>query len=176
MVKQFMIDNLGEFKVEKTNIFTKYKYYINDIEAQQIGKNTYSVTIDGKEIRIYFDGNAFKGHYVSIDGHIFQILKGLPWYCIALSVIALAIPLVFGNIRYFSEHGFYILGGALGGAIGGVIMSLSIALSFYIEKWWARLLISLGSVILSFGICYGIGNLLVLLMNQLSDIAQSQSQ
>ena len=165
MTKRFLIENLGELKVERKNIFKDFKFYINDIEAYQIDKKTYNVTINGEEVFIYISGGSFKGLFATIKDNKYQILKGIPWYFVILILMSLATPLLFAHISYFAEHGIYVVGGAVGGAIGGAFVFLASALCAAFEKWWIRLLICIGCMILSFAVCLGIGSLLVLLFN-----------
>lgn len=163
MKKELIIENLGKVLVKQNAFMGNFKLFINEKPIQKIGKTVFSVGNDNPN-RIYVSGNIIKGYILIFEKSVYKITAPLPWYVYALGIVPFVMTMVLGNIAFLAEQGFYYVGGAIGGGISGAFSALTFFLCGYNNKWWQRLLICFSAICITFGICFGIGNLIALLL------------
>ena len=166
MKKIFDIEEIGRLEINQNWFTGRFKVKINDKPMVKYSKNLYVLEENDNRVSLYLDGNVFKGFGFTLNHQFYEITKPLPWYIYVLALLPFIFTMVVGNISAVAEAGFYYVGGALGGAISGLFSGLALYFCGYLSKWWVRILVCLGCFIITFVLCFGIGNLIVLSLSK----------
>ena len=162
MKKEIKLED-GEMLSVKQNLWTGTYYitYKNKV-AKKLTKNAY-IIVDGEEKHVFnIYGNLFKGISLSFQHKYYLLFEPIPWYAYILGFLPFVMTMVLGNLAFLANLGFYYVGGGIGGGISGALSFLGIMISAYFPKHWQKILILLASIVVTFGICFGLGNLIVL--------------
>ena len=160
------MEGVGQVCVRGNRFTEKFTITIDGEPMNRVYKKQYSLLRNGVNISFSLNGNVLKGLSIPYGRYTYILTTPVPWYSYVFASLVFIMTLTVGNISYFPEHGFYFVGGAIGGFIGGFCSMLSLYLSAMVSKWWQRILIGLGALLLTFGLCFGIGNLIVMLFRK----------
>lgn len=161
MTKDYVIDDNQKLTVSYSPLSGKFTFELNGVKSEKIDKRHYEIK-DGENVRQFaITGSNMAGINFNYDGKVYPVTDKSPFYVFLLGAVPLLLTLVLGSIRALAEAGFYFVGGAIGGAIGGLFSALAIMLSLVAPKPWQKILICLGCILVSFAICFGIGNAIV---------------
>lgn len=163
MKKLIEIENVGTIEANQSAVTGHFAFTLNGKPMRQLSKKEYEYPSEnGKEsIRITLNGNVFKGVWFALKDKVYKISEPVPWYIFALALLPFIMTMVLSNIPSLAKDGFYYVGGAIGGALSGLMSGLALYFSSYTSKWWVRILICLGFLVATFGICLAIGNAIV---------------
>ena len=162
MTKTFKDENIGVIEFAYNAWTGRFNARINGVQASRLDKRTLKVAIEEKTYIIYTYGNVFTGINFTCEKKTFKVTEKAPWYVYVLGLIPFIMTMVFGNVPYFAQSGFYYIGGAIGGAISGMLSFLAIFFSAFVNKHIYRLLILFGAIIVTFLACWGLGNAFVM--------------
>lgn len=101
-------------------------------------------------------GNFLSGVKLDIGGQQIQVVPVVKWYEIVLSVISFVLIMIWGNSVALCSI-VPVIGGAIGGAISAMLCVVNLILIKRVSPIWLKILISLATVAVTFGICCGIG-------------------
>ena len=158
MKKEINHSEFGKI-VYNENIWTgKRSISINGKQLTKISKTSYKMNLENEEsYYVTIDGNMFKGTRLKIKGKTVLISPATKWYEYILGFMPLALVLIWGNSPALCEI-FPIVGGAIGGAIGGLFAVLSIVFMKETKNVLLKLLIGIGCLAATFGLCALIGS------------------
>ena len=160
MKKTFIVNENKTLEV-KQNMFTGlFTFSLGDHKFVRVDRQRFVLNKENEKNEIVVSGNFYHGFRFTFNGEEYILSTRLEWYVIILGFVPLILSIVLGSVRELAEAGFYYVGGAIGGAIGGAFTGLSIYLAGYLYKRWQRLLLALMAIILSFGLCFMIGNII----------------
>lgn len=89
----------------------------------------------------------------------------MKWYEIVLSVLPVALILIWGNSAALVSI-VPVVGGALGGLISGIIAVLNLLIVKGVKPIWLKILISIGMLAAAFLLCFLIGSMIVNVLTQ----------
>ena len=163
MKKLIEIENVGTIEANQSILTGHFAFNFNGKPMRQLSKKEYEYPSEnGKEsVNIVLQGNIFKGMSFLLKDKVYKISEPVQWYIFAFALLPFLISLVLGNMPSLAKEGFYYVGGMIGGAISGLFSGLALFFSTYTSKFWIRVLICLACLIITFGICLGIGNAIV---------------
>ena len=161
MEAEFNMEGTGLVHVKGNKRTGKFSIQVDGKPMNRIGKNVFSLGQGSDKLVLSISGNLLKGYSIPHGKLIYPLSSPVPWYCYIIPSASFAMAMVLGNIPYLAQHGFYFVGGAIGGAIAGLCSMLSLSFAALVSKWWVRLLICLGGLLLTFGLCFAVGNLIV---------------
>lgn len=162
-MKTIIDTNIGKVEVNEGLFTGKFSLTVNNVTAEKTTKRYFKYNDGENDHTLVILGNHFSGLFLSVDKKYYTICEKLPIYIYILGFIPFVMTMVLGTIPTFAQAGFYYVGGAIGGAISGGLSLVGIFLASYVKKWYFRLLIVIVSIIVTFLICFGIGNLIVYL-------------
>ena len=146
-------EKYGEICYSESEWTSKKRLSINGNQLQKDSKNTFLWVKDGQYITVSIEGSYFKGISLVIEGEKIEVSKACKWYEIVFAFIPFVFVMVWGNVPSSVEI-FPVVGGALGGAITGALGILGLTLSGKVEKWYFKILIGIGTCVVSILICY----------------------
>lgn len=156
---------IGNIEFSYSALTERSKVIINGVQATRINKRTLKVDMPEETYEIHITGNVFSGIKFSCKEKVFVVTEKAPWYVYVLGIIPFVMTLVLGTIPTLPKAGFYYVGGAIGGGISGALSAIGIFLAAFSKKHIYRLLILFGIIVLTFLVCWGIGNAIVSISN-----------
>ncbi|MBO5328208.1 MAG: hypothetical protein J6B04_03450 [Clostridia bacterium] len=153
--------NLGEIVYEESFWTGKKSLTVNGRQLQKINKKTFSYAEGDVSNVAVISGNFISGTKLLINGEVVQITPPAKWYEYAMSIAIFVLIMVWGNSVALCSI-LPVVGGAIGGAISGVFTILNLVLIKKTNNILLKLLISLGFMAITFGICLAIGFAIVL--------------
>lgn len=162
MEKRFEISE-GLLIISQNSFSGNFTVTFNGVKMNAITKNKFKY--GDHEVTIF--GSTFAGYSFLFDGKEKGVItEKLPWYIFVLALAPFVWSIILGNLSFLVDYGFYYVGGAIGGAISGGLSFLALFLCANAQKTWVRLLICFASWLIIFGLCFGIGNLIVLIFKK----------
>lgn len=131
----------------------KKKITINGVELVKADRTHYAFP-DGKLISV--TGNFLSGAAVEIDGERIGLTEKVKWYEILFGCLPLILVLIWGNSPALFKV-IPVVGGAIGGGIGGGLSALSIFFIKSVKPIGLKILIGIGMIAVTFGICALLG-------------------
>ena len=166
MKKEILLDD-GEILSIKQNFWSgTYYFTYKNQTARKISRNTYRISDGEEKLVIFVYGNLFKGISISFRHKSYQIFDPAPWYAYVLGSIPFVMTMLLGNLGFLAESGFYYVGGGIGGGISGLLSALGVLMTAFLPKHWQKILVLLASIVVTFAVCFGLGNLIVFLAIQ----------
>lgn len=101
-------------------------------------------------------GSFLSGACLSIGGETIRLTPKITWYEIVLCLLPFILIMIWGNVVELCLI-VPVVGGAIGGAISGMLSVVSLFVMRSVKPVWAKILIGIGFVGATFGICCGIG-------------------
>lgn len=101
-------------------------------------------------------GSFLLGACLSIEGETIRLTPKITWYEIVLCLLPFILIMIWGNVVELCLI-VPVVGGAIGGAISGMLSVVSLFVMRSVKPVWAKILIGIGFVGATFGICCGIG-------------------
>lgn len=101
-------------------------------------------------------GSFLLGACLSIEGETIRLTPKITWYEIVLCILPFILIMIWGNVVALCQI-VPVVGGAIGGAISGMLSVVSLFVMRSVKPVWAKILIGIGFVGATFGICCGIG-------------------
>lgn len=145
-------ETLGEIVYEEGAWTGKKTLTINGEQLQKTSKNTFE--LNGEQITL--NGNFLKGASITVGGETIQIIPAVKWYEVVLSILPFLLIMIWGNVVELCLI-VPVVGGAIGGLISGIFSVSNLIIIKRVDKIWLKILISLGMLAATFGICCGIG-------------------
>ena len=137
--------------VFEENVWTgKKKLSINGKPLQKVGKTTF--TGEGGKT-VFLKGNYFAGCRLQLDKEEIVLTPALKWYEIVLSVIPLALILVWGNSVALCSI-VPVVGGLIGGVVSALFSVLNVMLVKSIKNVWLKIAVTVVMTALTFLACY----------------------
>lgn len=161
MKRTYIVKDGVTIEVRHNPFSGRYSVWENDESFRRVESKLFRKDINGESVNVRIDGNIFKGVSVRSCGTDFVFTEPCGWYTIALAIVPFVLSMVLSSITALANAGFYFVGGAIGGAVSGGLGMLGLYFSASMPKWWQRVLISVGFVILAFLACWGLGTLIV---------------
>lgn len=146
-------ETIGEIVYEESAWTGKKTLTINGEQLQKKDKTTF-VTNSGEQVAL--NGNFLKGASITVGGETIQIIPAVKWYEVVLSILPFLLIMIWGNVVELCLI-VPVVGGAIGGLISGVFSVSNLIIIKRVDKIWLKVLISLGMLAATFGICCGIG-------------------
>ncbi len=161
MEVEFNMEGVGLINVKGNKFTGKFSLSVDGKPMSPVGKRRFELGQGSDKLILTIDGSVIKGYSITHGKTMYHLSTAVPWYVYVIPVITFVIVMVLGNVPFFGEHGFYFVGGLIGGAIWGALAATSMGLAALVNKWWLRLLICLAGLVLTVGICLGVGNFIV---------------
>lgn len=146
-------EKYGEITYEESSWTGRKSLSINGAPLEKVSKKEFR-TQDGKTATI--GGNFLIGATLLIEGESIRLTPKIKWYEIALCIIPFILILVWGNVAALVKI-VPVVGGAIGGAISALMSVLSLFVMKSVKLTWQKVLIGVCFVAVTFGICCGIG-------------------
>ena len=161
------IEKHGKLFVHRSAWNGRYSFLLDGKCSVEVGKKEYEITLkSGEVVHITTGGNIFTGLYIEVDGIKYPINQKIEIYFFIITIAIATASMAIGNIPSFAEMGFYYVGGAIGGGISGCLCALAIGLCIAVKKKWLKWIVCLADLLLTFFICFGLGNLIVSLLTK----------
>ena len=123
----------------------------NGVELKKIKKNQYEY-VDNEKTEIFeTKGNSMFGVKINMFGQNVEVLRNLLWYEILLSVLVLLPGVIFG--------------GMIGGCIAGLLGGVNLFVIRHLDKWYWKILTTLGMLVGEVLLLFVIGVLLLKIFN-----------
>lgn len=101
-------------------------------------------------------GNFLYGACLLINGETIRLTPKITWYEIVLCILPFILIMVWGNTVALYKI-IPVAGGAIGGAVSAMLSCVSLYLMRSVKEVWAKILIGFSAILVTFGICCGIG-------------------
>ena len=101
-------------------------------------------------------GSFLFGACLLIDGETIRLTPKITWYEVVLCLLPFILIMVWGNTIALCKI-VPVAGGALGGAVSAVLSCIGLLGMRYVKPVWAKILIAVAAVGVTFGICCGLG-------------------
>lgn len=150
-------EELGEIVYEENFWTGRKKVSLNGRELQKTGKKSF-VTETGESVEI--QGSYLSGALLQKGDASVRLTPPVKWYEIAMSILPFILVMIWGNVVALCEI-IPVVGGAIGGGISGLFSVLNLLIIKGVRNVWLKIVISLLTVGIVFGICCGIGYALV---------------
>lgn len=152
----------GKELVFEENIWTgKVTISLGGYPLNKIDKKSYFVRINGVDKTLRYVGNKSSGSYLELDNKKYPVYEKQSWYIWPLIVLPFILIMVFGNIKYFAQNGFPVVGGAIGGGISGLMCALALYAVLNTKKPIFKVLIALAFSAVTVLICFLIGLVII---------------
>lgn len=153
-MKQIVQDETyGEIIYEESFWLGKKSISIGGVSLERISKKEFRLQ-DGSTA--YLSGGFLHGASLSLNDKTISLTPKVKWYEIALCILPILLTLTWGNIYELCAI-VPVVGGALGGAIGGIFSVLGLYFIRSVKPIWLKIVIAIASLVITFGICSGIG-------------------
>lgn len=164
-MKKIVNDSLfGEIVYEEGFWTGKKAIAINGKPLTKIDKKTFKINLNDtnekKETFVNVEGNYLMGVSLLIKDKTIEIYPKLKWYEIMLCIIPFILNLIWGNSVALCKI-IPIVGGAIGGAISGIFTIAGLVFIKKANTIFMKLLAFLIVLVASFGVCAGIGYLIL---------------
>ncbi len=146
-------ETIGEIEYCESAWTGKKQLSINGQNLEKVNKTTYKLVTEEKEVVAKFEGNYLVGSKLTIDNQTVQLTPAIKWYELVLSLMIVALICVWGNVVQLCMI-VPIIGGAIGGAISGFFAMVNLLVMKATPKIWAKILIWIGFMGLTFACCY----------------------
>lgn len=143
---------LGEIVYEESFWTGKKTLSMNGECLEKLSKTSFKAQ-NGQPV--YLKGNYLTGVKAFVNGEYIQLTPSIKWYEAVLSVLPLLLVLIWGNSVALCKV-VPIVGGAIGGLIGGIFACANLVVIKGFSKLWLKILVSVGMLGGTFGVCYGI--------------------
>ncbi len=153
-------EKFGEIIYDENFWTGKKKLTINGEELEKVSRKEFK-TKSGEQVTI--KGNFVIGAKLIIGGEAVTIMPTVKWYEILLAIIPLILIIVWGNSVALCRI-VPVVGGAIGGAISGLCSAASLCFMKSVKQLWLKILIGVVFIVVSFGVCCGIGCIIVSLI------------
>lgn len=101
-------------------------------------------------------GSFLSGACLSIGGETIRLTPKITWYEIVLCLLPFILVMVWGNVVALCQI-VPVVGGAIGGAVSALLSFTGLFCMRTVKPVWAKILIGIAAVAVTFGICCGIG-------------------
>ena len=101
-------------------------------------------------------GTFLYGACLLINGESIRLTPKITWYEIVLCILPFLLVMVWGNTVALCKI-IPIAGGAIGGAVSAILSCVGLYLMRSVKEVWAKILIGISAILVTFGICCGIG-------------------
>lgn len=153
-------EKFGEIVYDENFWTGKKKITINGEELEKVSRKEFK-TKSGEQVLI--KGNFVFGAKLEIGGETVQVIPTVKWYEIVLAIIPFLLIMIWGNsvplVRLVP-----VVGGAIGGGISGLFSAASLCLMKSVKPLWLKILIGVIFIGVTFGVCCGIGIVIVSLL------------
>ncbi len=150
MEKRFTDSTLGEIIYTESVFSGRKKIFVNGKELKKQSKNVY-VTESGEQVTI--KGSFYQGVELVIGVNKYQVSERLKWYEYLTIILPLVFNLIWGNSVTLCKI-IPMIGGALGGLVSALVGALGLVLISKCTKVWQRILVVIGTFVVSVLICY----------------------
>ena len=118
-------------------------------------------TKSGEQVLV--KGSFLTGVKLDIGGEAITVMSTVKWYEILLAIIPFILIMVWGNTVALVRI-VPVVGGAIGGGISGLFSATSLCLMRSVKPLWLKILIGVIFIGVTFGVCCGIGIVIVSLI------------
>ena len=145
-------EKYGEIVYIESEWTGKKTLKINGVELQKQNKNTFYY----KGGTIVLVGSFVKGITMEIENERIQLTKPCKWYEFLFAIVPFVFVMIWGSSVELTAI-IPVVGGAIGGGISALIGYLGLSISSKMEKWYFKVLVGLGALVVSFLVCWGVG-------------------
>ncbi len=146
-------EKFGEIVYDENAWTGRKSVTIDGKPLEKVGKNAFTMP-DGTAVTV--KGNFLIGSKLLIGGDTVTLSPTIKWYEIVLSVLPFILIMVWGNVVSLCAI-VPVVGGAIGGGISGLLSAVNLCVIKLVKPVWLKVLISIGMLGATFGICCGIG-------------------
>ena len=126
---------------------------VNGVPLNRISKKEFQMPDGGIGT---IKGNFLYGACLLINGETVRLTAKIKWYEIVLCLLPFLLVMIWGNTFALCEI-LPVAGGAIGGAGSAVLSCTGLFFMRSVKPVWAKILIGLAAIAVTFGICCGIG-------------------
>jgi hypothetical protein len=158
----YQSETYGKIVYQESFWTGKKNLTVNGVPANKVDRKTFVVHQNGVATNFTLKGSYLSGVKLVCGNESFQVVPNTTWYEYLLAVIPFAFDVTWANIAY-SANLWPIAGGAIGGLITGAAMVGSILVMKLVKKPLYKILIGLGFIAVSLGLCWIIALLVITL-------------
>ncbi len=129
----------------------------NGVPLTRISRKEFQTENDGTGT---IKGSFLTGAYLSINGENIQLTPKIKWYEIVLCLLPFILIMVWGNSVALCKI-VPVVGGAIGGGLSALLSFTGLFFMRSVKPVWAKILIALAAIGVTFGVCCGIGYAIV---------------
>ena len=160
MKKNYVSEKYGNIIYEESFWTGKKKVTINGTVLKAVSKTAFEYQRENENVRVYVEGNMFKGAQLHVGDEKFLICDKTMWYEYILALLPFILNIVWGNSVELCAI-IPVVGGAIGGAISGCLAAVSLSAMKNTKNPLYKILIGLGVLAASFAVCALIGYYIV---------------
>lgn len=153
MVKEFIIERLGNCKYEESFWTGKKEFSINGVSLTKTSKTSFEGQINEMPVIVNLYGNFLKGLDILIGNETINLIPKTLWFEYLFMILSFLIPIVWGNSEDLCLI-IPVVGGAIGGALGGLCAVLTLVYSKNTQNKLYKVLIGIGGVVATFVVCF----------------------
>ncbi len=105
-------------------------------------------------------GNFLSGASLLIDGETIRLTPKITWYEIVLCLLPFILVMIWGSSVELCKI-VPVVGGAIGGGLSALLSCVGLLFMRSVKPIWAKILIALAAIGVTFGVCCGIGYAIV---------------
>lgn len=156
-------EKYGEILYDENFWTGRKELSINGVQLKRISRKEFQMD-NGTKATV--KGSFLFGAKLAVENDTIQLTPTIKWYEITLCILPFLLVMIWGNVPALCEI-IPVVGGAIGGFISALLSFVGLFFMRSVKPIWAKLLIALATLAVTFGICCGIGIAIVALFSQL---------
>lgn len=153
-------ESYGEIVYDENFWTGKKQITFNGEALEKVSRKEFR-TSNGEPVLV--KGSFLTGVKLAVGNELITVMPTVKWYEVVLAVIPFIFIMIWGNSVALCRI-IPVVGGAIGGAISGALSALSLFFMRSVKPLWLKLLIGAIFIAATFGVCCGIGYVIISLL------------